>query len=620
MPATANAGTDVIFAYGEATTTVALAGSGVGVDGLPIVGWLWTIQGKPSGSTPVFEDTGTITSNLETPVLMALPALGDVVISLVVIDEEGNVSETDYPSMPDDAVVVVGITTEFAALRVLSEWEMFWADAQAEWVVEIDRLTGEAQNLRTKAVRQHFMRSMGGSGSYAVSAVGPGFLVFPGGDVGAATFVVWARMTPLVASVASNAVVFDFSSDGTPSLQGSVDAYALDTELVDQTGSALADDHASVFNDGEWHHLAMVTISNSILVYIDAVFAFEIVPSGTYTALSPLLTLFADVGHANRLACDLAGPAVFDTQLDLGALFALKQAGRTHNLMYPLTDYSDQPVFYWHGPANDAGVIANEGTGAECALTLNGNVATFTQDDNTVWAAPTGLSLPAGAKLEGPTGLTLDFPGGLAGVFDGPVLLDAGSGQMALSAGDDSTWDFAGVDIDLTVGTLFITGNVAADDVLVAGDSIKPNAQYPNESKANSGTGEVAYTAVHSFGAMSVGDAIDIMLTHEMTAVADGGIRTARLKIAGVTVATDAGSITLGTTQFWGRVICTAANTFSFVGWHNFSSATSFVPDLIQGQTGVGSAFNISFTQQFSVGGGNNTTVLRTFFTKRANG
>lgn len=184
MSAIADAGSDSIYAYGAAPPTVTMTGSGTGVGGALIVGYTWTIVSWPTGSTPVWQDTGTVYSALQNPVLTSLPTVGDVVISLVVEDENGNVSETNYPDMPDAAVVVVGVTTENADLRRLSEWEMFWAEYQAEWVDEIDRMAGVVTptgiNTSDMAVFSNAVSLL----ARRISAYGGGSLTIDANEVG----------------------------------------------------------------------------------------------------------------------------------------------------------------------------------------------------------------------------------------------------------------------------------------------------------------------------------------------------------------------------------------------------------------------------------------------------
>jgi len=224
------------------------------------------------------------------------------------------------------------------------------------------------------------------------------------------------------------------------------------------------------------------------------------------------------------------------------------------------------------------------------------------------------LSMPAGAKLEGPTGLTPDFPGGLVGTFDGLVALDAGSGQMALSAGDDSTWDFTGVDIDLTVGAFNITGDLTVD-----GKSVRQKPHIVasgNIDVANLGTAgwETVVTIPIPAGLLTT-DGDTLVLITDAKMAANGNTKGHRVQLGGVDIATNSNANN-DTTQEWhvrirrkgaatgaarGRIhyAATAVYTYNEISitptWANALSLTVQV----QGLTAIGDITALSYELQY---------------------
>lgn len=225
MPPVANAGAATVYAYGAGANTT-FAGGGSVDPGRTIAAYAWAVLSEPAGSNVTFADTGTKQSTLQNPQLVGVGAslVGDVVCSLVITDDLGATSETNWRKMPTSAFKIVAVTSRYGALRKLTKREKTWAALQAAWVDALDLVIGKIADVW---VSQGVIKANTISEFTAANGVSVDGVALKDGS---------ATMTPLTGQVKSN----NYTSVGVTGNPGEISFYAyegLDLEAAGATGS-----------------------------------------------------------------------------------------------------------------------------------------------------------------------------------------------------------------------------------------------------------------------------------------------------------------------------------------------------------------------------------------------
>lgn len=221
-----------------------------------------------------------------------------------------------------------------------------------------------------------YYSTLGGANDYASASTNVAArVIFPGGDIGTFTVLMWVKQ--------DTANGFNFWSCGTfgGDYLYNVAAGRGEQDVEARDGGAGAGSVYALLPDTEAWALYVVTCDGSTLRgYGDGVESVSSAVSGTYGA-QDVFVLFSStadntlLGIASGETGSLCNAAIFNRALTADEIGALYVAGEEHDIRTPSEGWAGEvPYVYWcEAPIN--GRVMNFGYGGSCDLILNGNVS-----------------------------------------------------------------------------------------------------------------------------------------------------------------------------------------------------------------------------------------------------
>lgn len=206
-----------------------------------------------------------------------------------------------------------------------------------------------------------YYSSPGGAGDYMDAATNAAARAVFGGSAPVACVGSWVRFPSMSAGIVMS--VRDGDSDPFPSVDLAPSIDALDVTLTGDTLSSADSVYSANPVDGGWHLIGCVLDGASVYAILDGIGAGAAYPEDTFAA-SDVLDAIGVYTEA-----DICQPFILTRALSGAEIAAIYAAGPTVDIRNTIGAVD----FLWRD-ADTAGLVANVGTGAACALTIHGSV------------------------------------------------------------------------------------------------------------------------------------------------------------------------------------------------------------------------------------------------------